>query len=50
VEFFHINGEPFDRLFDLRAGKAADREVDFAQLLADYMQQISRVIEAVDSL
>ena len=50
TEFFRIDAEPFERLCDLRDGKAADREMDFEKLLADYMMQISTVIEAVDRL
>jgi hypothetical protein len=50
AEQFRISTEPFDRLFEFRDGKAAGREVDFEKLLADYMQQISIVIEAVDRL
>lgn len=50
AEHFHIAAEPFERLFDLREGKAAPRDLDFQKLLADYMMQISTVIEAVDRL
>jgi len=47
---FQISPEPFQRLFDLRDGKSAASDVDFQMLLADYMMQISTVIEAVDRL
>ena len=50
AEHFHINAEPFDHLFELRDGKPASREVDLVKILADYMAQISTVIEAVDRL
>jgi hypothetical protein len=50
AEHFRISCEPFERLLELREGKAAGRELDFDRLLADYMQQISIVIEAVDRL
>jgi Nucleotidyltransferase domain len=49
-EYFQFSAEPFERLFDLREGKAAARDLDFVKLLADYMLQISTVIEAVDRL
>jgi len=48
--YLQISPEPFDRLFDLRDGKTAGPEIDLEQLLADYMAQISVVIEAVDRL
>jgi hypothetical protein len=50
AEHFHISAQPFERLFDLRDGKPAGSDVDFQSLLADYMLQISTVIEAVDRL
>jgi predicted nucleotidyltransferase len=50
AEHFQIHTEPFDRLFEFREGKPPGREVDCEKLLADYMQQISTVIEAVDRL
>jgi hypothetical protein len=50
AEHFQISAGPFDCLFDLRDGKSAGREMDFQKLLADYMMQISAVIEAVDRL
>jgi hypothetical protein len=49
-EHFQISAQPFERLFDLREGNAAGRDVDLEKLLADYMIQISTVIEAVDRL
>jgi hypothetical protein len=50
AEHFQVSVEPFHRLFELRDGKPAGRELDFQKLLADYMMQISKVIEAVDRL
>jgi hypothetical protein len=49
-EHFGIDARPFEQLFDLRDGKAAGRDADLERLLADYMAQISTVIEAVDRL
>lgn len=48
VEFFHLQGEPFERVLAFREGKSA--EGDLEKLLADYMVQISTVIDAVDIL
>jgi hypothetical protein len=48
--FFRFNAEPFERLLDLRDGKPAGQDVDFDKLLADYMMQVSTVIDAVDRL
>ena len=48
-EFFKIDVGPFERLHDLRENKPL-RDVDFDKLLADYMVQISVVIDAVDRL
>ena len=48
--FFHFNAEPFERLLDVRDGKPAGRDVDSLKLLADYMTQVSTVIDAVDRL
>jgi len=50
VEVFQLRSEAFEKLFDLRNGKSASPEVDFERLLAEYMSQISSVIEAVDRL
>jgi hypothetical protein len=48
--FFNFNAEPFERLLDLRDGKPVGQDVDFEKLLADYMMQVSTVIDAVDRL
>jgi hypothetical protein len=50
AEYFQVDAQPFELVFDLRDGKPAGRDVDFEKLLADYMMQISTVIEAVDRL
>ena len=50
AEFFHISPESFDLLLDLRHGKAPPRDFNFENQLADYMKQISMVIDAVDQL
>ena len=50
AEHFKIDAAPFERLLEMRQGKAAGREADLGKLLAEYMQQISVVIEAVDCL
>jgi hypothetical protein len=49
-EFFQLGAEPFDRLFALRDGRSAGSDLDLDKLLADYMTQISTVIDAVDRL
>lgn len=50
IDYFQLSAAPFDRLFDLRDGKPRARDLDLHQLLADYMAQISIVIDAVDRL
>jgi hypothetical protein len=50
AQHFQIDVAPFERLFEMRDGKTPGRDVDFERLLADYMKQISTVIEAVDRL
>ena len=50
ADFFQLSAAPFDRVFALREGQAAGSDVDLQKLLADYMTQISTVIEAVDRL
>jgi hypothetical protein len=52
VERLGLDGQPFERIFNLRK-KNLDHpldEVEANKLFADYMQQIERVIEIVDSL
>ena len=48
TDFFHLHGEPFTTLLDFREGKTGDGDLE--TLLADYMVQISAVIDAVDIL
>ena len=45
-----IDGAPFERIFDIREKGAYDslNDVSANQLFSDYMEQIERVIEAVD--
>lgn len=48
-----LDGEPFERIFDLREASAAREtltDVEANDLFAAYMEQIERVIEAVDKL
>jgi hypothetical protein len=49
-EFFHLNVQPFERLLEMRDGKPAGQDLDLQQLFADYMVQVSVVIDAVDRL
>ncbi len=48
--YFNFSAEPFERLLDVRDGKPAGQDMDFEKLLADYMAQVSTVIDAVDRL
>jgi len=51
VELLHLNPEPFERIFQLRASgvrPATEREAN--DLFAAYMHEIEQVIEAVDEL
>jgi predicted nucleotidyltransferase len=50
AEVFGIDREPFDTLFDLREGRRKPRQVDPSPLFAAYLDQIGRVIAAVDRL
>lgn len=51
VKSLKLDGEPFERIFDLRANDELPlNEVEANDLFAAYMVQIERVIEAVDSL
>jgi hypothetical protein len=54
VQLLGLNGEVFERIFALRADAGADElalsEREANSLFADYMLQIERVIEVVDSL
>ncbi|HEX8843613.1 MAG TPA: hypothetical protein VF791_03165 [Pyrinomonadaceae bacterium] len=51
VKLLGLDGEPFERIFALRANEELPlNEVEANDLFASYMQQIERVVEAVDSL
>lgn len=47
-----INSEPFDKIFDIRenVGKVKYDERSANELFGDYLEQIERVIEAVDNI
>jgi hypothetical protein len=48
--FFNFDAAPFEWLLDLRDGKPVGQDVDFENLLQNYMMQVSTVIDAVDRL
>jgi predicted nucleotidyltransferase len=48
--FFNLNAQPFEQLLNLRDGNPLGKDLDLEKLLADYMMQISIVIDAVDRL
>ena len=51
VELLHLNPEPFERIFQLRAsGVRPASERDANDLFAAYMHEIEQVIEAVDEM
>lgn len=51
VRLVGLDGEPFERIFELREAQAqALTEVEANDLFADYMAQIERVIEVVDKI
>lgn len=51
VQRLGLNGAAFERIFELRAADAGlPGEVEANEIFADYMQQIERVIEAVDRM
>src|SRR5215813_13253112 len=51
VRALDLDATPFERIFELRAGKStALTEGEANDLFADYMKQIERVIEAVDRI
>jgi predicted nucleotidyltransferase len=52
VKLLELNNEPFERIFELRASgeETLLTEVEANDLFAAYLEQIERVIEAVDSL
>ena len=51
VKLLKLDGEPFEQIFDLRAaGETSLTDVEANDLFAAYLEQIERVIEAVDRL
>ena len=51
AKLLKLDGEAFERIFDLRANEERSlTEVEANDLFAAYLEQIERVIEAVDSL
>lgn len=51
VRLLGLDGEPFEQIFELRArGETLLTEVEANDLFAAYLEQIERVIEAVDRL
>jgi hypothetical protein len=52
VKSLKIDGEPFERIFEIRANNGAPAldEVSANRIFSDYMKQIERVIAAVDML
>jgi hypothetical protein len=49
-ERFGIDTPPFHRLLDLRAQKSKPKEIEPETLLGEYLNEIGKVIDAVDSL
>ena len=47
---FGIDTPPFHRLLDLRAQKSKPKEIEPETLLGEYLNEIGKVIDAVDSL
>jgi hypothetical protein len=47
---FAIDAAPFEKLIDVREGRLKPREIDPVPLLASYLNEISRVIDAVDQI
>jgi predicted nucleotidyltransferase len=52
VRHLKIDGEPFEKIFEIRQNSASKtlNEVSANQLFANYMEQIERVIDAVDKI
>ena len=52
VKHLKISGEPFEKIFTIRENKASNtlNEVSANQLFSNYMEQIERVIDAVDKV
>jgi hypothetical protein len=52
VEHLKLNGRTFEKVYNIRQSNFADAltEVEANQLFADYLEQLGRVIDAVDAL
>jgi hypothetical protein len=52
VKHLKIDGGPFEKIFEIRENSASNslNEVSANQLFSDYMEQIERVIDAVDKI
>jgi hypothetical protein len=51
VKFFGLNGEPFERIFAMRAtGTRPSSDAEAHALFSSYLAQIEIVTEAVDEL
>jgi hypothetical protein len=50
AERFGIAAAPFSTLIDIREEKIKGRSVDPAALLAEYLREIGKLIQAVDGL
>ena len=52
VKHLKINGEPFEKIFDIRKNSAFNKldEISANHLFSDYMEQVERVIDAVDDI
>lgn len=52
AQHLQIDGAPFERIFNIRENNFAKKldEIEANQLFSDYMEQIEKVIEAVDKL
>ena len=52
VERYGLNGATFEKIFNIRENNVAEAldEVGANRLFADYMEQIERVIDAVDQV
>lgn len=52
VKHLHVNSEPFEKIMAIRKNKASNtlNDVSANQLFASYMQEIERVIDAVDKV
>ncbi len=52
VKHLKIDGQPFEHIFEIRANSASNslNEVSANQLFSSYMEQIERVIDAVDKI